>query len=264
MRHALTAALAVVVAQGCSREGGGTGGDTSAALRTRAGSLALAASPYQPRAVADGGRVHGRVTLEGEPPGDTTSTPISDQRICGQTVRERLAEVSSGRVAGAVVWLAELRSGKPLPETKRFELAQERCVLSPRVQAALAGGTLNVRNADPIQHRLRFLRNGTDEVLALVRHYDEGEVVPSDTVLRRSGMVEVRCDMHPWTRAWVAVFDHPYYAVTEPDGAFSLDSVPPGTYKLVAWHPRLGEVEREVVIAAGGAAEAPMTLRLAK
>jgi hypothetical protein len=159
-----------------------------------------------------------------------------------------------------VVWLDGLRAGKALSETRRFELSHEHCELAPRVQAALAGGTLNVRNADPIAHRLRFLSRISAETLAVLRHYDEGEVVPTDAVLSRPGLVEVRCDLHPWTRAWIAVFDHPYYAVTERDGSFTLDSVPPGKYRLIAWHPRLGEVERDVEVTAGSKVDVPMKM----
>jgi hypothetical protein len=250
-----------LLAAACSRGDDARARDSAAARQTRAGSLAFAATPYQPRDVTDGGRVSGTVQLDGDVPPDSVITPISDQRVCGQTVTERPIEVNGKSIAGVVVWLDGLRAGKPLPETRRFELSNEHCELTPRVQATLSGGTLNVRNSDRIAHRARFVRRGTDETVALLRHYDEGEVVPSETVLSRPGIVEVRCDLHPWTRAWVAVFDHPYYAVTERDGKFSFDMVPPGKYRLVAWHPRLGEIEQDVEISAGGSIDKPVTLK---
>ena len=47
---------------------------------------------------------------------------------------------------------------------------------------------------------------------------------------------KVGCDVHPWMTAYVGVFDHPFFAVTGDGGRFEIQSVPPGTYTLVAWH----------------------------
>jgi hypothetical protein len=53
-------------------------------------------------------------------------------------------------------------------------------------------------------------------------------------------MVGIRCDVHPWMRAYLGVLDHPYFAVTSNDGSFQLPNVPAGDYTLAAWHERLG------------------------
>ena len=66
---------------------------------------------------------------------------------------------------------------------------------------------------------------------------------------------------HPWPRAFLAVFDHPYYAVTQPDGSFRMDSVPPGTYTLVAWHERTGRSEQQVTVGANGAVKVDIALK---
>ncbi|HET7622969.1 MAG TPA: carboxypeptidase regulatory-like domain-containing protein, partial [Gemmatimonadaceae bacterium] len=60
------------------------------------------------------------------------------------------------------------------------------------------------------------------------------------------GLVDVHSDRYPWSRAWIRVFDHPYFAVTNRDGIFTIDSVPPGNYTLMMWEPRLGKRERNV------------------
>ena len=187
--------------------------------------------------------------------------PISDERICGHSVTTRSVELSGTRVADVVVWIEGLRSGKRLAETRRFELGHDDCQLVPRVQAALAGGTLNVRNSDPTRHRARFVRRGSGDVVALLNHYDQGEVVPSELPLAKPGAIEVRCDFHPWTRAFIAVFDHPYFAVSERDGSFGLDSIPPGRYRLIAWHPTLGELERTVEVASGRNVDVSFVMR---
>jgi hypothetical protein len=108
---------------------------------------------------------------------------------------------------------------------------------------------LNVRNADRSAHRATFLR-GADTV-ASVRETEAGQVVPTEKPLAAQGLVAVSSDRYPWSRAWIRVFDHPYFAVTNRDGIFTIDSVPPGDYTLEMWEPRLGRREREVHVRAG-------------
>ena len=156
-----------------------------------------------------------------------------------------------GGLPGAVVWIRDARQGKPLPLARRYTLTNRGCRLEPRVQATIAGGTLNIRNLDPLEHRTRLVRQGSIDIVSVVRQYDEGQVVPDEQVLARPALVHATCELHPWSEAWVAVFDHPYFAVTTPDGAFVIDSVPAGTYRLVVWHERAGKEEREVVVRAG-------------
>ena len=205
--------------------------------------------------------MRGVVAFDGDAPADTTVTPIGDHDLCGTTLVDETVERLGDRLAGVVVWLADARTGKRISLARRFEITNERCRLLPRVQAVLLGGTLNVRNADRGQHRNRLVRQRSGRLITFVTETDEGQVVPVERALTEVGMVEVRCDQHPWTRGWVAVFDHPYYAVTARDGSFALDSVPPGKYRLVAWHERFGRTEQRVTVSAGREAKVEVTLK---
>ena len=60
----------------------------------------------------------------------------------------------------------------------------------------------------------------------------------------------VKCDVHPWMSAWVAVFDHSFFTVTKQDGKFSLAGLPAGTYDVVAWHEKLGEQTASITVGA--------------
>lgn len=51
-----------------------------------------------------------------------------------------------------------------------------------------------------------------------------------------SGMGEVICDSHPFMKAYIMIFDHPYASVSDDSGTFTLDNVPPGKYTLKVWH----------------------------
>ena len=69
--------------------------------------------------------------------------------------------------------------------------------------------------------------------------------------------------VHPWMKAYVAVMTHPYFAVTGPDGSFTIDNVPAGSYEVEAWHERLGTQTASVTVA-GGAATADFSFKVPK
>ena len=218
---------------------------------------ALAATPlrqgpaYTVRSLQSIGRLTGTIEIDGEPPADSLIQPAIDQQVCGAVFTRAGIERRGARPAGVVVWIDGLRSGKPLPVERRFEIANERCLLIPEIQGVIARGTLNVRNRDPLEHRTRIVRHDGGELLASIRETDEGQVVPNEHVLARPGILELTCAAHPWTHAWIAVFDHPYYTASVTDGSFAIDSIPPGRYAVKLWHPRLGAVEDSVTIDAG-------------
>jgi hypothetical protein len=221
---------------------------------------------YQTVALAGGGSVAGTVVLDGPAPGDSTVTPAErDRRTCGASLREDAVDVDrAGGVRGAVVWLEGVAAGKAMPTSRRYELALDGCRLVPRHLPATAGGTLNVHGVDALESRLRFARVGAGadagRVLLRAPMTAAGQVVPDEGVLADAGAVEVREEDRPWMQAWVLAFDHPYFAATGAGGAFSLADVPPGTYRVVAWHERLGRVVTPVTVAPGQAAT--VTLRL--
>jgi hypothetical protein len=214
---------------------------------------------YRTIEVSRGGSLRGSVSLAGAPPQDTIVRPTNDQRICGASLIDRTIERQGGGLGGVIVWLADIRSGKRIPLERRYELVNRRCQLEPRVQAVLEGGTLNVRSLDPVLHRTRFTHMATDSLIRLVTENDHGQVVPVEDVLRTPGLLEITCDAHPWTHAWIAVFDHPYFAVTPPNGTFAIDSIPPGRYRLAAWHERFGTREQFVEVREG---EVAVSVRL--
>jgi hypothetical protein len=217
--------------------------------------------PYTVREVRDGGSIRGTVRLEGPAPADTTLRTGRDERACGPSVVERTIERRGDGLGGVVVWVAGLRSGKPLPDARRFEVTLDRCQLTPRVQAVRVGGTINVGSRDAVQTRFRFVRQPAGESVAFVTTNDAGQVVPEERVLRTPGQVDIRNDTHPWVRGYLFVFDQPYYATTPPAGTFAMDEVPAGSYRLSAWHERFGRVDTTVTVQAGQTTDVTVRMR---
>jgi hypothetical protein len=214
--------------------------------------ISAAGAAYVERSVADGGTVAGTVDLDGAPPADSSVVPPTElQRECGATLPIRTVDLQGTRLGGVVVWLEGVRSGKALPEVRRHEVSIEGCRLTPRAQAVTLGGTLHVHSESKLHSLVRMTRWPAGELAATVTTNDDGEVVPDDKVLSKGGALELKGAQPTWLRAWVLVFDHPYETTTPAAGTFSLDSVPPGQYKLVAWHERFGHVEQPVTVTAG-------------
>ena len=207
------------------------------------------------------GRIAGEIRFDGEAPRDTIVRPTSDPTICGIAFIDSSFRAGRGLLTDAVVWLVDARTGKALPLARRFEITHQRCRITPRVQAVRVGGTLNIRSVDRTVHQARFTRAVDGSTIAVVTEHDAGQVVPDETVLEAAGRIEIRCDVHPWTHGWILAFDHPYYDITDRRGTFAMDSVPPGRYRVIAWHERLGELEDSVTVTAGATTRLDLTMR---
>ena len=226
----------------------GLGEDTiaEAAYTTRPG-----LSPYREIEITESGRLEGEVRLESSAR-DTLVVVTRNADLCGDRVPEGAIVGQQGGLMNVVVWLTDAREGKPLPDSRRFEVTNARCRLDPRVQGVIVGGTLNVKSADPVVHETVIRVSGASETLETVTQNGDGQVVPLEKVLARPVRLELTCRTHPWTQGWIHVFDHPYFAVSAPNGRFVLDSIPPGEYTLRTWHERLGGTSREIRVEKGG------------
>ena len=208
------------------------------------------------------GAVSGTIKLDGPPPPATIPVPY-DQTVCGKTTEGPVSATAKG-LSDAVVWIADVKTGKNFPIDKRVELSSDNCELDPRVQAVVVGTTVDVFNDDKLLHHLIFTRMGTTDTLTKMPFFNTGHVVASELLAKDAGMVEVRCIQHPWTRGYIAVFDEPYFAVTRDDGSFTIDSLPPGTYKMMVWHEGAsGPVQQQIQVAAGGTAKVDLSIRVA-
>ena len=220
--------------------------------------------PYRENvATSAGGSVVGSAWIDGDLPADSITTATADEAICGITFPNATVVHTDSALGNVVVWLADVSQGKPLPVERRTELLNERCQLVPHVQGVVVGTTVNVRSDDRLPHTTQLLRSGTADTLARIPLTDDGQVVPNEKLATKAGMIEARCVQHPWTRGYIAVFAHPYFAVTDPSGAFRLDSVPPGRYQIIAWHERSPDhIERQVEVKEGEATRVEIKVKL--
>jgi len=118
------------------------------------------------------------------------------------------------------------------------EMDQRNCDFTPHSLAIHQGQTLRMKSSDPKNHNVRltgFANPGINQ-----------NVVPNGSLevklVKERFPMEVKCDIHPWMHGHVMVFDHPFFAVTGPDGSFEIKGVPPGDQNLVVWQELVGYV----------------------
>ena len=275
-RHTRTTALlvaaALLVALGC-----GDGAKPAAATATgtrdtsdrsiaapREVVIARPTQPYVADSVATPGTVSGTI-MTATPIPEAAPIPTGrDSALCGATIPDLSVTQQGNGLGGVVVWLDGIRRGKPLPLERRLELESLACKLSPRVQAGVTSSVVNVIGHDPFREHLRFLAGGEREPRASILLGRDEQVIPTERPFSAPGLVMVKDVDHPWPTAYIAVFDHPYFAVTAPNGTFTIDGVPPGKYTVVAWHERTGRAEQMVEVTAAGTARADLVLGGAK
>jgi len=207
-----------------------------------------AVAGYKVADVVNGGAIKGRIIFKGEALPEVKIRISEDQQVCGHGFR-RLKDLElspEDGIANAVVIIEGVTEGKPFPRSVQL-IDQHDCSFIPHVQVAQVGREFVILNSDPVHHNIHGYLNGRS-IFNLAQPF-MGRRIP--VVLSGSGIIEIRCDIHPWMKAWIHVVEHPYYSITNSRGEFRVDEIPPGTYRLKVWQQMLGVMEREVTIKPG-------------
>jgi plastocyanin len=163
---------------------------------------------------------------------------------------------TDGALANAFVELVGDFPETPVP-TDTVAIDQRACVYRPRVVALRVGQSLQVRNSDAGLHNVHGVSTDRDS-------FNVSQPMSGMTNVfhpRDAGILRLKCDVHTWMVAFVGVVNHPYFAVTGPDGSFTLHDVPVGTYKVRAWHERFGTLESPIHIESAHEATIEITFK---
>jgi plastocyanin len=139
--------------------------------------------------------------------------------------------------------------GAPIP-TAPATLDIVGCMYSPHVLVVTVGQEIMLKNTDGILHNVHALTRLQPEFSAPMERREKIEAALTPETF------PIKCDVHPWMKAWAVVLDHPFATVTGDDGVFAIKGLKDGKYTLVAWHEKLGMREAEVEVKDGrGAVE---------
>lgn len=218
--------------------------------KTAAPPAVVTSSPaaYEGIDVVEGGVINGVVKYTGAKPKVNPRPITKNQEICGHgTKPSEDILVSVGFLQNVVLTLEGIRRGKRPVSGEMPVLDQVKCDYVPHVQAVMAGTTMDVRNSDDLLHNVHGYLNGRETIFNFGMPLKDQRISKQ---VNRPGIIHLQCDAgHTWMSAYIVVTEHPYFAVTGTRGAFSITDIPAGTYKLKAWHEKLGTQEQEVAVA---------------
>lgn len=214
---------------------------------------ALAPASVGDAQTARNGTIKGHIKLMGHLPGNTVirmgMDPMCATANQGSRVVQDIVHVTAdGSLANVFIRLEGKLPAAPPPATP-VVIDQRRCVYVPRVIGAQVGQILQVKNSDNLLHSVHSVSsrgndfNISEPTMGMVQQF---------RLKNEEVMLRIKCDIHSWMTTYVGVVANPYFSVSRDDGTFSIPNVPPGSYTLVIWHERYGELRRPARVQAGG------------
>lgn len=213
------------------------------------------AQDYTAGPVSDGGTISGTVIHADGAVERSALVVNTDEEVCGQTSKlsgKLVVDPVSHGIQNVVVSITDISHGKDwtVPD-EGLTLDQKGCWFTPHVLVVPVGQSFYILNDDGILHNLHT--HGEEN--RPVNKAQPGFLKRLKMSFRRAEFVQITCDIHDWMEGWVVAANHPYHAITDENGFFRLENVPPGSYELEFWHETLGKRSRQVQIAAGEAVQ---------
>jgi plastocyanin len=199
--------------------------------------------------LAGGGTVVGTVRLTGSAPAPVFYTPNKDTEICGTEERagEELLLGPDMEITNVVVSVVDPPISIPMNLTVEGMMDQKGCVFTPHLVRVAAGAPMIFLNNDNMLHNVHTVSAKNPSI----NKAQPGFMKKMTEVFSQAEPIRVQCDVHTWMSGWIVVQDHPFYAVTDVRGMFTLEHVPAGVHTLRFWHETLGEQTVEVTVKEG-------------
>jgi plastocyanin len=221
--------------------------------------LALAAMVSAPHGARAGGpapsttgaTVRGTVHFEGKAPLakaiSMAADPVCAKQHPAPLMAQEVMVDGKGDLQNVIVFVSEGLGDRTFDApSEPVVVDQKGCMYQPHVLAVRANQKLELVNNDATSHNIH-------PQPANNREWNKAEPPGSkleEAFAREEIAIPVKCNVHPWMRGYIAVFKHPFFAVTGKDGGFDLSNLPPGTYTIKAWHEKLGTSTQTVTIGA--------------
>jgi len=222
--------------------------------------------PLKPVPTTNLGTISGVISYEGTPPAprkiDTSADPVCGQKDPNLATEDTV--VKDGKLANVFLYIKDgaAADGTKIndfdwkPAAAKVQLDQNGCHYRPHVLGLQVNQTISITNSDATQHNI----HPTPKLNAEWNQTQSNGQAPIEKTFNRAEtLIPVKCNQHPWMKAYIGVTKHPLFAVSKEDGTFSISGVPAGTYTLVAWKEGPGngiEKTLQVKVDANGTAKA--------
>ncbi|HXX44696.1 MAG TPA: carboxypeptidase regulatory-like domain-containing protein [Candidatus Acidoferrales bacterium] len=198
------------------------------------------------------GSIGGVVTLDGIPPIlkpiDMSQSSVCVQANSAPVIPPTFVVGDHATLANVVVFVKSgLGKYKFETPSEPVILGQKNCMYEPHVLALMTDQPFEIENNDPTMHNVHPMPKQNRQWST---SQPAGSAAFKSSFARPEFAMPVLCNVHPWMRAFVFVFDHPYFSVSSKSGTFELRNLPPGTYTIEAWHESLGALDQTVTVAA--------------
>ncbi|MCA9618509.1 MAG: hypothetical protein KC731_05800 [Myxococcales bacterium] len=257
-----TLALAsAVVLTGCpdDKGAGATGGKPSRPGTTAkpgsSGDTAPAASTgkAEPKP-AGGGEAYGKgvikatVKFTGTAPEMKVPKKRAEAEFCkDEEVKFNAVVVNDGKLQDVFVGIADGQLSGDYEAGSPVEIDQKGCMYHPRLAAVMPEQEMVIKNSDPTLHNVNASKGAT----TLFNTAQPKGAPDLKKSFEETGVYKLKCDVHSWMRAFVITSDNPFFGVTGADGTTSIEKVPDGKHKVIAWHSQYGKKEKEVEVKGG-------------
>jgi Polysaccharide lyase family 4, domain II len=214
----------------------------------------------------DEGTVSGVIAFNGTAPApkkiDTSADPVCGQKDPNLQTEDTV--VKDGKLANTFVYIKDgtLADGTKITElsfptaSNEVTLDQNGCHYRPHVLGLQTNQKLKITNSDPTQHNIHPTPKNNPE---WNQTQPNGAPPIEKSFARAEVLVPVKCNQHPWMKAYIGVLKHPYFAVSAEDGSYTIKNVPAGTYTVAAWKEggaTGSEKTMQVTVPAKGSAKA--------
>lgn len=221
--------------------------------------------PAKPVPTTNLGTISGVISFEGTPTAprkiDTSADPVCGQKDPNLQTEDTV--VKDGKLANVYVYVKEgtAADGTKInefdwkPSSEVAKLDQNGCHYRPHVLGVQVNQKISITNSDATQHNIHPTPKLNPE---WNQTQANGQPPIEKTFGRAEVVIPVKCNQHPWMKAYVAVTKHPLFAVSAEDGTFTIKGVPAGTYTVVAWKEGGAGTEKtmQVKVEANGTAKA--------
>ena len=223
-------------------------------------SVSIPGWAYQEIEVKNGGTIQGKATLVGKMPFPRIYHLILFPNIdmCAEIdtddemnrVLDDFKVSPDGGLKDVVVTIQQVDAGKPFNKDP-IDIVAENCKFLPDVSIIRQGETFKVDNLDAVMHNSQVYQKERGKILLNIpipaEEVSEGKI----TFKKKYKIMQMICGMHEFMQTWGYRVQNPYYSQTKIDGNFKIDNVPPGEYKLTAWHYLMKKQTQKIKIASG-------------